>query len=520
LNHIASYVPASLGIDNSVAINSALNDPATAGVILAPGDIRVDHAIVVPTGKFLRGAGKGATRLIRTDNINASSYLDKALVRSAQGSRGVRVSDLTLVSPKVADKVNGVWMVDTTDFRVDRVETLNCGYALWAQNSSRGVFAQCDSYNANVHYETTQAYDVLFEDGVSSDGDGDNPLGVEAVWHTLLASRDVTFRNMRHRGKGIPFLVVANDINGDPLGGLIDNIRFIGCRAVAGENKFGLHVSRFNGQVGRIYLDDCHVDQASVAAARGGIPGLIETGDVSMSRCSWRSATGGTLIEAYPGARLLAVNNDMTADGGAGNFGSFYSSDNGAARILGGRHTVISGSMRPVSGPCYVSPQTDFVGLRSIDTVAIGRFGRVVLAADSTNQDYIGQNTPTAMLCTIQANGVYRARACGLLRINSASVLFAIYSGGAAHRGVSGTVRVDTSDDGSTPPKSVAITVVAGGGATGSTVSVAASSPPTGWRYAEADVMFTGGTSGGDVRIACPGATAKAGFELIVERLA
>jgi hypothetical protein len=186
------FVPNDPGVDNSIAINAALTDPEVFGVILPAGDIRVDHAIVVPTGKFVRGCGRGVTRLVRTNNISGSDYYDKALIRSADNADGVRVSDLSVVSPKVNDKVQGVWMRGATNFEVENVEALNCGYAFWAQEFARnGIFRDVISRNANVHFETTQATDILFENMTSSDGDGDNPLGVEAVWHTLFGSKRI-----------------------------------------------------------------------------------------------------------------------------------------------------------------------------------------------------------------------------------------------------------------------------------------------------------------------------------------
>ncbi|PSJ39947.1 hypothetical protein C7I55_15490 [Sphingomonas deserti] len=322
--------------DNSIAINAALADPEVFGVILPGGDIRVDHAVVVPTGKFVRGSGRGVTRLVRTNNVAGADYFDKALIRSVDNADGVRVSDLSVVSPKVNDKVQGVWMRGARNFVVENVEALNCGYAFWAQEFARfGVFRNIISRNANVHFETTQATDILFENMDSSDGDGDNPLGVEAVWHTLFGSKRITFRHGRHTGKGTPYLVIADAGAGNA--GLIDEILFDDCDAVNTDGKLILFMNKITAtaSINRVMLKDCNVVGGNVGPSAS-LLGLIYLGNAVIQ--GGRGVCFSQQVYSVgAGASLKALNHEVEVNSPAAAYGAVYS---GSVQVIGGSITI------------------------------------------------------------------------------------------------------------------------------------------------------------------------------------
>jgi hypothetical protein len=338
-------------------------DPLVGGVVLGTGDYETRSAVQVPTGKFLTGAGRWATRLVAAANIAALANVGKGVIIS-NGTIGARIGNLTAVAPKSTgvngDKVQGVWMRNAKKWVVENIETYNCGYAFWAhERSEDGIFRNLASYNANVHFETTQAYRILFEDLVSGDGDGDNPLGFEAVWHCLLASRNITFRRARHTGSGCPFLIIANDTNGDTQGGLIDDIRYEDCQAINTDGKLGMQIANFNNlPVGRVALVDSGVEYAD--RTKAGVPAILSLGKVSMRGGRWKSFSQENFI-IYAPASLDAIDVEVTVDANPAATGIVYNSE-GPTRIGGGKITMTTASMTIGAGATlYVSPTTKIV---------------------------------------------------------------------------------------------------------------------------------------------------------------
>ena len=440
LDRMGRVVPAQAQGDNAVAINAALADPLVGGVILPPGAYGIDTTIVVPEGKFLRGSGRGVTTITRRNATVTETGFDPALVRSASNAKGVRVSDLTLVAPKTGVKVHGVWLRGAVGAVVERVECFNMGYAFWAQEyASRCVFRDVWSWNANVHFETTQAYDILFENMVSGDGDGDNPLGCEAIWHTLLASRRITFRNGRHTGKGQPFLVVANDINSDPQGGLIDQIRFEGCRSEQTSDKIGLFVSKINGTVGRIELIDC---SNTGKPGGGGLPARIETGNVYMRGGVWISEDKGA-FDVGGNASLIWDNPSLTYRNiAAGDQGAFFGAA-GPVRINGGSLTANIARI-DLGGPnLTLSPETQITrpGNDKIYRPEIGAPSRYRYKADlaRTGDAMVGNDSiyatagEPALAFVPTAGAAYRLRFAGKIRKDDAASFLRIYFDAASN---------------------------------------------------------------------------------------
>lgn len=422
--------------DNSVVINAALADPIIQVVILPPGDIRVDHAIIVPSGKWLRGAGMGVTRLIRTDNIATSDYSDKTVIVSASAATGVHVSDLTVVSPKVNDKVQGVWMLGATGFLVERVSAYNCGYAFWAHElASDGVFRDIQSFNANVHFETTQASAITFDGLRWGDGDGDNPLGVEAVHHCLYESKNITFKNSRGSGSGQPFLVVAND------GGLIDTIRFVRCDAVNTDGRIPILLSRLNGTgIGNVLMDDCNISATGVTCQ-------VQVGNLTI-RGGSSLTTSAESFQVYPGATLHVIDHDTTMNAAGGTNGNIYEvdvggQDGGTIRVDGGSITANQPVINLSQGKDVTfanAPRVIGPGRLIFKPTAKGQVIRYVYPADvALAQDYqpVGTGTPYPVATFgINAFGTYRVRFRGLVKKTGSSAgqfyLFLDTSGGVS----------------------------------------------------------------------------------------
>lgn len=496
--------------DNAVAINAALNDPTRSIVVVGPGSGFTDTPIVVPSGKKLMGSGCGVTILTRR-NANQDGDYGPSLIRTQDGSTGIVISDLTLIAPKTETKVQGVWVRATTNFVVERVETFNMGYAFFAQEFAQyGVFRQLRSYNANVHFETTQAYNILFDDILSGDGDGDNPLGFEAVWHCLLASRDITFRHARHRGSGSPFLIVANDINGDPLGGLIDNITFEDCQAVSTDGAIGMLITNYNNlPVGNVVMVDCGVDYEN--AAHGNLLGSVQVGNLRMRGGTWRSYSQENFI-VYAGATLEAV--DVNVDVTTAAFGNVYNAY-GNTRVIGGTLTLRTTTMVAgvfSTGTLYISPTTKIVTPNVLyGPDAPFQVLEYVYKSDVTaNGSTLGAGTSSPQLVFNSQQGAeYRVRLAGKVRKESSSGNIYLYlpsSVGALSASGYGAIRMQ----------------LANGTYQGDFISTGAISANSGdIRMFDVDLTFIGtgnafsltfsGTTGG--------ATMLAGAHLSIERL-
>ncbi|MEG8026072.1 hypothetical protein QP162_20145 [Sphingomonas aurantiaca] len=346
------------------------------------------------------------------------------------------------------DKVQGVWMRNAKKWVVENVEAYNCGYSFWAhERSEDGIFRNIASYNANVHYETTQAYRILFEDMVSGDGDGDNPLGYEAVWHCLLASRNITFRRGRHTGSGCAFLIIANNTNGDTQGGLIDDIRYEDCQAINTDGKLGMQIANFdNLPVGRVALVDSGVEYAD--RTKAGVPAIISLGKVSMRGGRWKSFSQENFI-IYAPASLDAVDVEVTVDANPDATGIVYNSE-GPTRLVGGKITMMTASMTVGAGATlYVSPTTKIVTPNATyEPVGVGQRVSFVYPADIAKAS--GNDGLLARFGTT-AGRTYRVMLAGKQRKDGADGSLAFYVDAASGPIAStGFGRVEMQDAGGT----------------------------------------------------------------------
>lgn len=345
---------------NALSINAALADPATEIALLPVGDIYINTPIIVPSARWLRGSGRGMTRLIGTPDISdVTGGPGIVTIREDAAASvpciGAKVSDLTAVGPKIGTKVQGVWARNARYFVVENVEVIDCGYAFWAQDYAQyGVFRNIRSRNANVHFETTRAFDILFDGMESDDGDGDNPLGYEGVWHTLFGSKRITFRNGRHLGSGQPYLVVANTGQGDE--GLVDDILFDQCHAENTDGKICLFVSRISSSasVGRVRLLNCNLRAVTIAAP-------IQVGDVEIRGGSWSCGAQQGII-AYAGTRITTYGLNISMSPPPGAFGYIYIANGDAKiRVLGGRVETNSDKILLSQGFNVIAREVEFL---------------------------------------------------------------------------------------------------------------------------------------------------------------
>lgn len=458
------FVPtlvAGAAADNGPALNAALADPAVNIVYVPPGDWSIDEGVIVPTGKELRGTGVGATILrgkssFKTTVGGATVAGGRGLVHIREGVTaatvcyGGKVRDLTVVCPKVAapTKINGVWARNAKNFLVENVEVFNAGYAFWAQEYAQyGVFRNITSWNANVHFETTRAFDILFDGMLSGDGDNDNALGVEAVWHTLFESKRITFRNGRHVGRGQPFLVVSDSITaggvvGDVGDGLMDDIRFENCRAKNTDGKIGFFVSKINAacSVGKVYGTDCELEYIGTS----GVPMQIQLGQVFMRGGSLRhKSQDGVMI--YAGATVDWVSPRLYVNPNPGASGGFFQGP-GLATVDGGvletTSNLIANSFNNAN-ILTLTPNTRIIRpsrAGKIYTPTIGKPVRHVYTADveHANAQIFGE--PTADDGRTQINlangGVFRIAMSGKLK----KAATGIRTGGVRFDGLGGTL--------------------------------------------------------------------------------
>jgi hypothetical protein len=447
LDGVGRFIPNGGAVDNAVTINAALANAAVKGVYLAAGDYRVDTVIIVPSGKFLIGAGSGVTKLNRANLSGVTG--NNAIVRTAANARGVVIRGFTATCPLNNHAFDGIHMRTAYDFLVEDVEVFNASYSFWAQEyAERGTFRNCRSWNANVHCETTQAYKITFDGIVSGTGAGTNPAGCEAVWHTLLASRDITFRNCFHTGIGISMLVVANDVNSDPQGGLITRIRYENCRSTQTDDKFALFVSKINGLVGRVDIVDCDVNAASILAQ-------VQTGEVRMQGGEWKSPDKTGFI-VYDEASLDWDNPRISLMSPPNDFGAFFS---GPVRICGG--VLTANSQRIGLGDARLRASYDTRLIRPggdlIFNPALGMICRYTYPADfgATGDVTIGgaADNPVTGMATfnfIPSNGAqYRMRFRGKIKKTDANPTLRIYieNGGSFAAGLTyGSVRMKKAD--------------------------------------------------------------------------
>ncbi len=416
------------GADNAPAINAALADPSVSVAYIPAGDWYINAPIIVPSGKWLRGAGMGVARLIGKSTLTPVTG-GKAIITIREGSTaatvcyGARVSDITAVAPKIADKVQTFYARNARFFVFENCEAFNAGYAFWAQEYSQyGVFRNCHSHNGNVHFETTRATDILFEDLVSDDGDGDNLNGVEAVWHCLFESKRVTFRNARHTGKGTPFLIVSDTKTATTGDGLIDDIRFEKCRAMNTDGKIGLFMSRFStNTIGTVYLEDCDCDYIGPS----GVPIQVQIGDVRMRGGNWRGKSQDNVM-LYPGTTLEWIDPTIFVDSNPAASGAFFSPQAGATVFVDGGFLETTSPIianRTNAGSLTLTPSTRIVRpgrLGKIYTPTPGKPVRRVFPVDMEHSNAQVFGTPVADEGRTQfvlANGVtYRIRMRGKMK--------------------------------------------------------------------------------------------------------
>lgn len=220
--------------DQALVINELLANPQISSVVLPIGTTNIGRSINVPSGKSLRGQGRGLSIIKVLPSFDAAAIANSA-VCSGLGAANAAISDLTIDVNKVGSistvRLNGVFMRRAVRFSVTDCDVWNAtGYAFFAQGNTGGVesgssgtFRNCWAYNSMVCFEQMFCQNMLLENCHARDGDGDL---IGTYFHPLTKSANITYMNCTGIGAasvGVEF--TANE--GAPMRNIaITNCRF------------------------------------------------------------------------------------------------------------------------------------------------------------------------------------------------------------------------------------------------------------------------------------------------------
>ena len=217
--------------DAAFAINAALQDCASGIVVLPAGTFGIASSIVLETGKTLRGAGAGLTRIVALDSFD-DTVSTNGLIYMPPDVTDVAVHDLAVDGAKIRASGDTVrltgFQMRGQRFVVERTSSSNCtGYGHFAQGDpggfffASGTFRDCWSYNCQINFEQTASDGVLLENCHARDGDGDL---IGTYFHPLTQSRNITYIACSGTGNAFAGIELIADASGP-----MDNIRIIGC---------------------------------------------------------------------------------------------------------------------------------------------------------------------------------------------------------------------------------------------------------------------------------------------------
>jgi RTX calcium-binding nonapeptide repeat (4 copies) len=202
--------------DYASIINAALREPGVVEVRLGAGIFALSSPINLPSGAHLTGAGAGATMLQASADFSAPNAA--AVVLSEYRATDLTLSDFSVDASKLSPeglRLNGVYMDEVAGFDITRVDVYNVtGYAHFARGDvnslvagvanavgTSGSYTDCNTYNAQVHFEVMFGDGVTYTNVTASDGDGD--ISVEAYFHPLLGSRNISYVGATAIGDGL-----------------------------------------------------------------------------------------------------------------------------------------------------------------------------------------------------------------------------------------------------------------------------------------------------------------------------
>lgn len=270
-------------VAQQAAINRLSDLSEVTTVVLPSGTVMTDGPIYLRSGKAIVGQGVGLTTVMALpgttsgDGVNSNS---NALLYAMPGAVGARAADMTLDGAKVGDHyLNGVNVFTNKMFSIERLLVKDTsGYAVWAvgQNGGgpnaypldhcSGVFRDIWVYNANVHFETSYANNVLFERCHARDGDGD--IVCENWFHPYL-SKNVTFRDCTGYGNASAGSIIANYLTDNDTENIVfENVSI----EVVGETA-GMAIIAFNGAIRNVRIVNSSIKSAGYIGAYTSIQG-------------------------------------------------------------------------------------------------------------------------------------------------------------------------------------------------------------------------------------------------------
>lgn len=314
---------ADFSADNAPIINAVLADADTCIAMLPAGVIQINSSVIIPTGKQLIGAGVGKTTL-KAKSTFSRHVATNAMIATYTGTKHFRVADLSIDASKVgigleaAERINGFRLMASTDFVIERIRAKDhTGYSFipqgnhGTQRTERGVLRDLYSENANVHFETMYASDILWENLIKADGDGD--IGCEAVLHCVEACDRITYRSAYGTGSGFGVSLVTTVH-------VMQDITFDACHLTTTDN--GSINAGGGASIKRVNLSNSFFESTIQTCAN-----LVFVSDLHAANCTFRgnSTTGGVgsiVLAASPRAHFVnCYARGHTSGSGAGAFG-------------------------------------------------------------------------------------------------------------------------------------------------------------------------------------------------------
>jgi len=331
------------GSDQAAQIKAALADPDVTTVKLAAGSFFVGSVIYVPEGKTLVGAGQAQTTVTYLPSFGPLPpvLIEGGKCYSHEGiavGANARLADLTIDANKLNNDMGATLRVHGAvgrgdGFLVENVTVKNStGYAFLAngtlENTVNGTFRNVYAENSNVLFETNHSDGVLFENARGADGDGD--IRMEAVFHPLNNSRNITFKDCYYVG-------INQAINVNSNGGEQSNIVFDNLYAETTSNALaaiiaGAHPNEVffvNSTVKAAGSNALNASNATVYAEgsrfEGGVIGFaINTGtayftNTTATGIAYPGFTGATYgVYATGGGKIIWNGGSVFAEGGPG----------------------------------------------------------------------------------------------------------------------------------------------------------------------------------------------------------
>jgi Ca2+-binding RTX toxin-like protein len=425
------HISADAGPDLAAIINAALADPTVTTVVLGAGTFLLDSPIIVPTGKTLTGSGRAATIIRASADFTIPSAQQNAVIVSEEQSSNITLSDFTVDAAKISPdglRLNGIFMRFSADFDIARIDVMNTtGYAHYAAGDlgaylsggqlgtpASGTYQDCNTYNAQVHFEQFYADGITLTNVHARDGDGDIPT--EAYFHPLVGSRNITYENSSAIGSGfLGFSLISSVL---PL----ENIQIINTEIEIMPPSQGSALISLGGlPVNGLHIEDSSfIAHEYIAFRIGGVTGTAANSYFQGGLFALEVTTSGDGTPSdfdVTDSHALGVRDANSGIGVAG----VHSDQASYLSWTGGTIEARAGLMFPVSGAVTVSPTTQLISdghdivssyteggsdLALFASKDFGVAGTANLDGATIRADYLSFETTTDRLFLAQSGGI------------------------------------------------------------------------------------------------------------------